>query len=138
MNNYADVNHIGQAYIISPISYDLLKRLFDLGEKCEGHPILWDEYQVDNKEGLDLVIPPTLHRVAQLGLAFIWEYALTSHDSYFAYNFPTEDSPNNLIIYKSNSRRHGPKLSKKKRLETEKTSAANELLFKLGLQNGKN
>lgn len=138
MNTYADVVHIGQAYIVSPMSYDLLKSFFTLGEKYEDHPFLWDEYHVEDRESMGTVIPLTLQRVAELGLAFIWEYALTSHDSYFAYNFPTEDSPNNLTVYKSNSRRHGPRLSKKMRLEVEKTSAANELLLKLGLQNGKN
>lgn len=135
MNTYSDVDFVGKAYIVTPASYDLLRGLFILGDQYGDHPFSWNEYQADN---VVRVVPPAVHRMAKLGLAFIWEYVLTSHDSYFAYNFPTEDSPNNLIIYKSNSRRHGPKLSKKKRLETEKTSAANELLFKLGLQNGKN
>lgn len=136
--DYRKVEHIGRAYIATPMSRDTLKAFLIIDERLGDHSLGWTDYSVDRTRLHESVIPEAVYVMANKGLAFFWDFTLTSHDSYIAYNFPTEDSPNNLKVYKSNSRRYAPRLSKKKKLEIEKTSAANELLLNLGLQNGKN
>lgn len=136
--DYSDVDHIGKAYIATPLSMETLKSFLIIDVCLADHSIGWTDYSIDDASLEDRVIPDAVYSMANKGLAFFWDFTLTTHDSYIAYNFPTEDCSNNLKIYKSNSRRYIPKLSKKKRLEIEKTSAANELLYKLGIKNGTN
>lgn len=136
--DYRKVEHIGRGYIATPISRDILKAFLILDENLGDHSLGWPDYSVAVYTSYERVMPEAIYEMANRGLAFFWDFTLTTHDSYIAYNFPTEDSPNNLKVYKSNSRRYIPRLSKSKRLEIEKTSAANELLIKLGIQNGKN
>lgn len=136
--DFGEIEHIGKAYLVTPVTEEILKGYLDVMYTDDGHSIGWPEYDVETRELYDKVIPHEVCLMAEAGLAFLWEFCLTNFDSYFAYNFPTEESPNNLVIYRSTSRRRSPKLSKKKRVEIEKTSAANELLIKLGIQNGTN
>ena len=136
--DFGEIEHLGKAYLVSPVSEEVLDNYLPTYYTDDGHSIGWPEYEVEIRALYEKVIPHEIHKMADAGLAFLWEFCLTNFDSYFAYNFPTEESSNNLKIYKSTSRRRSPKLSKSKRLEIEQTSAANELLIKLGIQNGKN
>lgn len=115
---------------------ELLVELISYDQYVSEHGITnWKEFAVTNYP----IYPTTLVRMADLGLAFTWEYMLTEDFSYYAYNFPTEDKPSNLVLFKTGSKRKSfPRLPKKVYEEISKQSAANELLYKLGIKNGTN
>lgn len=96
----------------------------------------WNEYMIWNSD----IYPNFLQVAADMGVAFIWEYELTEDYSYFAYNFPTIDKPNQLLQYKKDGKRKGiPRITKKKVKELEEISAANWLLHTIGVKpNGTN
>lgn len=124
---------IGHGYLITPLSQQTVEMHFSFNEIYGDHAYKWPEYAIWD---MDSIYPRELKILAEKGLAFLWEYICTEDFSYFAYNFPTEDKPNNLTFFKTGKRKCAPKLSKKLRLQIEKTSAANELLYHLGIDNG--
>ena len=123
-------------FLNTPVNMDIIKNLTDFDEWTQQHSrTLWDEYSISGYE----VYPYFLTELAKLGLAFGWEYEHTEGMYHFAYNFPTEDKPINLVHYSSVGRRKTlPYLTRKMRKQIESTSAANELLYQLGIKNGSN
>lgn len=131
-----EIYEISSGYISTPMNSELLVELISYDQYVSEHGITsWKEFTVTNYP----IYPTTLVRMADLGIAFTWEYMLTEDFSYYAYNFPTEDKPSNLVLFKTGSKRKSfPRLPKKVYEEISKQSAANELLYKLGISNGTN
>lgn len=120
---------INHGFLATPITEESLIALGVLHDDVlEDHDYAWLEYAAWDSN----VYPDYLNEMAKQGLAFMWEYVLTEDFSYFAYNFPTEESPNNLVHYRTGKRKTKPRVSKKLLKQYESTSAANELLFRLG------
>ena len=128
MDILPEVIQINNGYLITPCSYDLINALLGVDEKYEDHPWNWPEYAIWSTAQ---IYPKQLKHLADLVIAFGWEFVCTEDFSYYAYNFPTEDSKNNLITFKTGKRKDLPHLTKKLRKQLEGTSAANELLYKL-------
>lgn len=135
MNVLPEVLQINNGYLITPCSYDMVNALLGIDECYGDHSWGWAEYAIWSSE---YIYPYQLDHLANLGITFGWEYVCTEDFSYYAYNFPTEDSKNNLVTFKTGKRKGLPRLTKKLRKQLEDTSAANELLYKLGLNNGTN
>lgn len=131
-----EISQVETGYISSPASMDTLKAITDFDEWVQQHESYnWDEYSIYSS----YIYPYLLTELARLGIAFTWEYQLTEDFSYYAYNFPTEDNPVNLVYFQTGNRRKNfPRLSKKVRQQIESTSAANELLYTMGIKNGSN
>lgn len=131
-----EIYRVENGYLSSPANMDLLKVGTNFDEWVqEREDYEWDEYAIGTLQ----VYPDFLDILANAGIAFTWEYQCTEDFSYYAYNFPTEDSPVNLVQFKTGDKRKGfPRMSKKKLNIIESTSAANELLFQLGIENGSN
>lgn len=127
---------IQRGFLNTPVNMDIIKDMTDFDEWTQEHTRThWDEYSISCEE----VYPSFLSKLAKLGLAFGWEYEHTEGMYHFAYNFPTEDKPTNLVHYSSVGRRKTlPYLTRKMRDQIETTSAANELLYILGIKNGTN
>ena len=123
-------------YISSPASMDIIKNFTDFDEWVqEREDYDWGEYVISSSS----VYPHYLTELAKAGIAFTWEYEATEDFSYYAYNFPTEDKPINLVHFKTGDKRKNfPRMSKKNLRVIESTSAANELLITLGIENGLN
>ena len=96
----------------------------------------WIEFSLWNSD----IYQNFLEQLADMGITFAWEYELTEDYSYFAYNFPTIDKPNNLVQYRKDGRtKRIPRITKAKVKELEEISAANWLLFTIGVKsNGTN
>ena len=124
------------AYLSTPADMDLIKKLTEFDEWVQEHSrTSWNEYSISGTA----VYPYFLTILAKAGIAFGWEFCCTEDMVYFAYNFPTEDTPVNLHHFTSNSKgKQLPYLSKAKRSVIESTSAANELLYTMGIKNGSN
>lgn len=135
MSKLPEIMQIDHGYLITPCSYDLVNALLGIDECYDDHPWGWAEYAIWSSEH---IYPSQLVHLANLGIAFGWEYVCTEDFSYYAYNFPTEDSKNNLVTFKTGKHKSLPRLTKKLRKQLEGTSAANELLYKLGHNNGTN
>ena len=132
---FEDLCNINSGYLASPACMDLLKEVTDFDEWIitRDNPA-WDEYRIETD-----IYPEFLTTLVHLGIAFIWEYDLTEDFQYVAYNFPTEDKPMNYGQFRTGERgKKLPRFTKKFLKETESTSAANELLYKLGHANGSN
>ena len=131
-----EIYAVENGYLSSPADEDLLKSVTEFDEWVqEREDYMWDEYVINSI----YIYPDFLSSLANAGIAFTWQYQCTEDFSYYAYNFPTEDSPVNLVQFKTGDKRKGfPRMSKKKLNIIESTSAANELLFQLGIENGSN
>lgn len=131
-----EISEINTGYISSPADMDTIRRIADFDEWVQQREDYnWEEYSIYTS----YIYPYLLTELARLGIAFTWEYQLTEDFSYYAYNFPTEDNPVNLVQFKTgNKRKNFPRLSKKARKQIETTSAANELLYIMGIKNGSN
>ena len=131
-----EIYAVENGYLSSPADEDLLKSVTEFDEWVqEREDYVWDEYVINSI----YIYPDFLSSLAKAGIAFTWQYECTEDFSYYAYNFPTEDSPVNLVQFKTGEKRKGfPRMSKKKLNIIESTSAANELLFQLGIENGSN
>lgn len=129
------VSFINQGYLCTPVNPDVVNEIQNFNDRHFDHDCGWSEYAYWE---FSCVYPEFLNDYVRQGFPFIWEFAATEDLSYFAYYFPTEDSKTNKGFYKTGRRKGPPKLSKKLRLECEKTSAANELLYTLGHKNGFN
>lgn len=123
-------------YLSSPAQMDTLKNLTDFDEWVQAREDYgWEEYS----NYTTFIYPYFLTEMAKLGIAFTWEYQHTEDFSYYAYNFPTEDKPVNLVQFKTGDKRKNfPRMSKKALSQIETTSAANELLYQMGIKNGSN
>ena len=121
-------------FLNTPVNMDIIKNLTDFDEWTQQHSRThWDEYSISGYE----VYPYFLTELAKLGLAFGWEYEHTEGMYHFAYNFPTEEQPVNLHHFNSlGKRKQLPYLNKTKRSDIETTSAANELLYQMGINYG--
>lgn len=130
------VPDINCGYLATPMQMDNVKELTDFDEWCQEHEHTgWDEYSISSS----YVYPEILNTLIHLGLAFTWEYQFTEDFSYYAYNFPTEDNFQNFGTFRTGDKRKNfPRLSKKKLNQIESTSAANELLYQMGIKNGTN
>ena len=122
-------------YLSTPADMDLIKRLTEFDEWVQEHSVTgWDEYSVTGTD----VYPYFLTLLIRAGIAFAWTYESTEDFAYFAYNFPTEDKPQNYEIFRTGKRKGFARMSKKLRKQIESTSAANELLYTMGIKNGSN
>ena len=130
------VSDINCGYLATPMQMDNVKELTDFDDWCQEHEHTgWDEYSISSSD----VYPVILNTLIRLGLAFTWEYQFTEDFSYYAYNFPTEDNFQNFGTFKTGDKRKNfPRLSKKTLNQIESTSAANELLYQMGIKNGTN
>lgn len=128
---------INHGYLVTPIKPDTIAHFADSGSDTDhdDHSWGWPEYAYWLEEDA-VVYPAILKRLANAGLVFGWEYVCTEDFSYFAYNFPTEESKNNLVYFKTGKRKNLPHLSKKNRKIYEDISIVNELLLRLGVPNG--
>lgn len=126
---FQQVSQIGTGYLITPMNQHRLQLFTDWDQVHDDHIWVWPEYALWDTD----VYPQFLEDLAKEGVAFGWEYMCTEDFSYFAYNFPTQESRNNLICYNSFGRKRLPKLTKKLRLQYETESSINELLLTLGI-----
>lgn len=129
-----NVHQVERGYLCTPADMDLVKNLTDFDEYIDPHTRTgWSEYSISAEE----IYPYFLTQLAKAGIAFGWEYQHTEDMSYFAYNFPTEEQPVNLHHFSSiGKRKQLPYLNKTKRSDIETTSAANELLYQMGINYG--
>lgn len=129
------IHEIVTGYLSTPVDMDTVKEITNFDDWVQTNETYgWDEYSVGNG-----IYPEFLILLADKGLAFHWEYQLTEDFSYYAYNFPTEESKNNLFAFKTGDKHRLPRISKKRLRSIESTSAANELvLLTLGNKNGSN
>ena len=126
---------VNNGYLITPAKRETLKELGTgyWNDTHLDHSWGWPEYAFWN---LDYVFPSFLDNLAKAGIAFGWECICTEDFSYYAYNFPTEDSKNNMVIYRTGRRKGLPFLSVKNRKIHEGNSVVNEFLDRLGVPNG--
>lgn len=117
-------------YLITPMSKARLSEYMDIEQDYYDHEWLWTEYATWNSD----IYPEFLGLLADHGIAFGWEFVLTEHFSYYAYNFPTPEKKNNLICYSSMSKHSLPRMTKKLRLQLETESSINELLLSIGIK----
>lgn len=117
-------------YLITPMSKVRLSEYMHIDQDYDDHEWLWKEYATWNS----VVYPEFLELLADHGIAFGWEFVLTEHFSYYAYNFPTPEKKNNLICYSSKSKHSLPRMTKKLRLQLETESSINELLLSIGIK----
>ena len=117
-------------YLITPMAIERLSEYMDIDADFNDHAWPWTEYATWNSA----VYPEFLGLLADHGIAFGWEFVLTEHFSYYAYNFPTPEKKNNLICYSSKSKDSLPRMTKKLRLQLETESSINELLLSIGIK----
>ena len=117
-------------YLITPMAVERLSEYMDIDADFNGHAWPWTEYATWDSA----VYPEFLGLLADHGIAFGWEFVLTEHFSYYAYNFPTPEKKNNLICYSSKSKDSLPRMTKKLRLQLETESSINELLLSIGIK----
>ena len=117
-------------YLITPMSKARLSEYMHIDADYDDHEWPWREYATWNTD----IYPNLLALLADLGIAFGWEFVLTEHFSYYAYNFPTPEKKNNLICYSSKSKHSLPRMTKKLRLQLETESSINELLLSIGIK----
>lgn len=140
MNNnpiaFPDPTEIMCGYLTTPANMHLVKKLISYDERIEANPrTSWDEYGVSGTS----IYPHFLNILVDGGIAFGWEYMCTEDFSYFAYNYPTEDTPTGIHFFNSSGRRKQlPRITQAQRSAIETTSAANELLYTMGIKNGSN
>lgn len=130
------VTSISQGYLATPASREVINKVFGSADDIlHEHPYGWYEgayYCAD-------IYPEALNALAEAGVAFSWEFDCTEDFHYGAYNFPTEDNLNNLVIWDSSTKRKGkPRLSRAALKKISDISATNELLLHLGIKNGSN
>lgn len=133
---FDDVQQVNAGFLWSPAQQDLIDALTPT-EVIHGDSLVmdWPPYTAFDCS----VYPLFLSKLTNIGIAFVWEYEATEDFIYYAYNFPTEDNPSNFGHFKTGDKRKKvPFLSKKKRAEVESYSAAQELLYHLGIKNGSN
>lgn len=117
-------------YLITPMNEARLAEYMDIDQDYDDHNWLWREYATWHTD----IYPDFLKLLAEQGIAFGWEFVLTEHFSYYAYNFPTPEKKNNLICYSSKSKHSLPRMTKKLRLQLETESSINELLLSIGIK----
>ena len=117
-------------YLITPMAVERLSEYMDIDADFNDHAWPWTEYATWDSA----VYPEFLGLLADHGIAFGWEFVLTEHFSYYAYNFPTPEKKNNLICYSSKSKDSLPRMTKKLRLQLETESSINELLLSIGIK----
>ena len=117
-------------YLITPMAKERLSEYMDIDTDYDDHDWLWREYATWHTA----IYPEFLGLLADRGIAFGWEFVLTEHFSYYAYNFPTPEKKNNLICYSSESKHSLPRMTKKLRLQLETESSINELLLSIGIK----
>ena len=117
-------------YLITPMARERLAEYMDIDSDHDDHEWSWQEYATWDTN----IYPNFLALLADLGIAFGWEFVLTEHFSYYAYNFPTPEKKNNLICYSSKSKHSLPRMTKKLRLQLETESSINELLLSIGIK----
>ena len=117
-------------YLLTPMSKARLSEYMGIEQVWEDHEWLWKEYATWDPD----IYPEFLELLADHGIAFGWEFVLTEHFSYYAYNFPTPEKKNNLICYSSESTHSLPRMTKKLRLQLETESSINELLLSIGIK----
>jgi len=117
-------------YLITPMAGERLSKYMDIDADFNDHAWPWTEYATWDSA----VYPEFLGLLADHGIAFGWEFVLTEHFSYYAYNFPTPEKKNNLICYSSKSKDSLPRMTKKLRLQLETESSINELLLSIGIK----
>ena len=117
-------------YLITPMRKARLSEYMHIDADYDDHEWPWREYATWNTD----IYPNLLALLADLGIAFGWEFVLTEHFSYYAYNFPTPEKKNNLICYSSKSKHSLPRMTKKLRLQLETESSINELLLSIGIK----
>ena len=117
-------------YLVTPMAIERLSEYMDIDADFNDHAWPWTEYATWNSA----VYPEFLGLLADHGIAFGWEFVLTEHFSYYAYNFPTPEKKNNLICYSSKSKDSLPRMTKKLRLQLETESSINELLLSIGIK----
>lgn len=117
-------------YLITPMSKERLSEYMSIDADYDDHEWPWREYATWHTD----IYPNFLALLADLGIAFGWEFVLTEHFSYYAYNFPTPEKKNNLICYSSKSKHSLPRMTKKLRLQLETESSINELLLSIGIK----
>ena len=117
-------------YLITPMAVERLSEYMDIDADFNDHAWPWAEYATWDSA----VYPEFLGLLADHGIAFGWEFVLTEHFSYYAYNFPTPEKKNNLICYSSKSKDSLPRMTKKLRLQLETESSINELLLSIGIK----
>lgn len=133
---FRDVHQAEVGFLWSPVGSTLIKNITP-AEPLNSPTVVygWYPYVVYDSS----IYPLFLTKLVKLGIAFIWEYECTEDFYYYAYNFPTEENPNNYSYFKTGDRRKKiPHLFKKKLAEVESYSAAQELLYHLGIKNGSN
>ena len=117
-------------YLITPMARERLTEFMGIDSDYDAHEWPWREYSTWHTD----IYPNFLALLADLGIAFGWEFVLTEHFSYYAYNFPTPEKKNNLICYSSKSKHSLPRMTKKLRLQLETESSINELLLSIGIK----
>ena len=117
-------------YLITPMAKERLSEYMGIDADYDDHEWPWREYATWRRD----IYPNFLELLADLGIAFGWEFVLTEHFSYYAYNFPTPEKKNNLICYSSKSKHSLPRMTKKLRLQLETESSINELLLSIGIK----
>ena len=117
-------------YLITPMAKERLSMYMHIDADYDDHEWPWREYATWHAD----ICPNFLALLADLGIAFGWEFVLTEHFSYYAYNFPTPEKKNNLICYSSKSKDSLPRMTKKLRLQLETESSINELLLSIGIK----
>ena len=117
-------------YLLTPMAEERLSEYMDIDADYDDHEWPWREYATWDTT----IYPNFLALLADLGIAFGWEFVLTEHFSYYAYNFPTPEKKNNLICYSSKSKHSLPRMTKKLRLQLETESSINELLLSIGIK----
>ncbi|WAW11637.1 hypothetical protein nACB1_060 [Acinetobacter phage nACB1] len=125
------VQLVNSGYLVTPMNANRVKPFTLFDDTLPDHSWGWPEYALWDSD----VYPDFLSDLANKGIAFGWEFAVTEDISYFAYNFPTKESKNNLVWFNSTGRRKSlPRMTKKLRLELETESSINELLFTIGIK----
>lgn len=130
---FPEIYQIECGYLSTPADMDLVKNMTNFDEWVQEHSVTgWSEYSISGTD----CYPIFLTQLVKMGIAFAWTYEHTEDFSYFAYNFPTEDKPVNYEFFHTGRRKGFARMSKKYRNQIETTSAANELLYQLGIKNG--
>lgn len=131
------ISENGTGYLSTPVTGMALRGVMNWDEKLpDREDTSWPEYSIYQS----YAYPEALNELVKLGIAFTWEYEITEDFSYYAYNFPTESNPHNYGIFKTGDKRKKfPRLSNKQIKAIESTSAANWLLYTIGVKpNGTN
>lgn len=125
-----DLTLFGTGYLTTCLNEERLGEYLHWDNVHHDAPWDWLEYSLYDCD----IYPSILMILANAGIAFGWEYILTEDFSYFAYNFPTEGKPNNLVHYKTGRRKSLPAMTKKLRKQLETETSVNVLLHNIGIK----